>query len=126
MGLHKLLEKEAFKFIKGNAIFKHGDIVSTLWGEWKTSHDVMISKIGCELFCGYENGTPIADFRMVYIACRIDKDGKSTERHDGGIVLTNITTSEVDRSGKRSFKFWKKPGGTDFNHRALCWFSKPL
>ena len=99
------------------------DIVTTLWGDWKNEHEVMIYKIGVEIVAltgrrsrrtaesieDYEREVPRMGVEHFYYALRLNKDGMPKE--ESGIALTNFRT--------QSGQSWRKEH-RDFNHIGLA------
>lgn len=83
MTLAKQMEKMALKYAKNNAITMPGDIVETVWGNWKKPHRVMVYCVGARLVtryrdkCHYWDGKGwVAEFDMKYSALRLYKAEK--------------------------------------------------
>lgn len=116
MTFHEILKKEALKFAKENAIVKHGEIVTTSWGDWVKPHKVKIYEIGACLSCGKFNKRTEefhAELDMFYYAKRLKSDGTAKPQDkDSGIALTAFIKS----NGKE----WKQ-GGQVLNHAAYHW-----
>ena len=103
-------------------IVKCGDIVTTLWGDWKREHKVMIYSIGVDIVSlsgrrfrrdgetlqDYEREVSIMGVEHSYSALRLNKDGEPKEKY--GIALTNFKTEEGQLWGKKH---------KDFNHHGL-------
>ena len=117
MTFHEILKKEALKFAKKNAIVKHGEIVTTSWGDWVKPHKAKIYSIGACLSCGkFDKKTKElhAELDMFYYAKRLKPDGtiKPQDKKIGGIVLTAFVKSDG--------KIWKQSSQV-LNHGAYHW-----
>lgn len=110
------VDKALKEFIASHAplpLAKNGDIVITIWGEWKKPHKVKIYQVAAELVnlnltIGERNARGITDFigvELDYYANRVDDKGEPIGAQ--GIVLTNFITADN--------KEWRKVGYT-FNH----------
>lgn len=99
-----------------------GEIVTTLWGDWKQEHKVMIYKVGIDVVSlsgqrcrrndesleDYNNEVPIMGIEHSYCALRLGKNGIPKEKY--GIALTNFRTEDGYT--------WRKKH-RDFNHIGL-------
>jgi hypothetical protein len=100
MTFNEIIKKEALEFAKENAIVKHGDIVTTSWGDWVKPHKVKIYAIGACLACGEFNEETkeyCAELEMFYYAKRIKADGTIKPQDKGecrGIALTAFVRSD--------------------------------
>ena len=100
-----------------------GDIVTTIWGDWKHEHRVMISEIGVQIVSlegrrprrdhetreDYLISVPIMGVEYYYFALRLDRNDVPKEKY--GIALTNFRTD--------SGQIWTKKH-RDFNHVGLA------
>ena len=104
MKLAETLEKLALEFAAKNAIVKHGEIVETVWGDWKRPHKVKIYSIGAALSLHHwKNINGQKDystekachprFGMTYCALRLFADGRAKDKVGSGIVLRNFKTA---------------------------------
>jgi len=123
------LRDVAFKYIP-ETIVDVGDIVETIWSNWKKSHKVKIYEIGIELVkldtrARQENETvdewlqniSLIGIDVYYLAIRLNKNGTPRDEIGSGIVLTNFITSNGHR-------WLKKHNG--FNHVGLSWKIRSL
>lgn len=97
MTFNDIIKKEALEFAKANAIVKHGDIVTTSWGDWVKPHKVKIYAIGACLCSNFDDKTKefFAELEMFYFAKRLRADGTvKTQDKNGGIALTAFIRSD--------------------------------
>ena len=119
MTLAEQMGKMALEYAKNNAIAMPGDIVETLWGDWKKLHRVMVYRVGAHLVtrcrdkCHYWDGKGwVAEFDMKYYALRLYKDGTPRDKVGSGIALRCLQA----RDGRK----WVADG-EDFNNVAVVW-----
>ena len=93
MELAKTLKEMALKYASENRLAVHGEIVSTVWGDWKKPHKVQINSIGAGLSLrrkDFRLDKIQPEFGMTYCAIRFFADGRPRDKEGGGIVLTNF------------------------------------
>lgn len=115
MTFHEILKKEALKFARKNATVKHGEIVTTSWGDWVKPHKVKIYDIGTCLSCSFNKKTKElrAELDMFYYAKRLKSDGSiKAQDKTGGIALTGFIKSDGT--------VWKQNSQV-LNHCAYHW-----
>lgn len=115
-----LLAESARDYARRNAVAGVGDLVETIWGDWKGPHKVRVTAVGAHLVCRYSDDLKdwVVGFAMNYSAERLRKDGSSIERGEGmGICLDNLRTADGKEwaEGGR----WNEEAG--FNHAGLSW-----
>ena len=99
MKFEESIKKYALEYARENTIVQRGEIVETLWGDWKKPHKVKINKIGAALSIQswdilknggrkYKKTRP--SFAMFYYALRLKADGGQKDEDGRGIVLTNL------------------------------------
>ena len=106
----------AFKYIP-DTIVNVGDIVETIWSNWKNFHKVKIYEIGIELVKldavdDWLQNISLIGIDVYYLAIRLNKNGTPKDEIGSGIVLTNFITANGQ-------KWLKKHNG--FNHVGLSW-----
>ena len=120
MTFPKMIKKYALEFAAKNAIVKHGEIVETLWADWKKPHKVKIYDIGATLATNswriikgkrrYIKSYP--RFCMYYFALRLKTDETPKDKAGCGIALTNFK--------KADGTIWQEMHGT-INHASYSW-----
>ena len=86
MKLKTTLKKLALEYAAAHSIVEYGEIVETVWGDWKKPRKVKIYKIGAALSLS----SPEPKFCMFYCAQRLSLNGKIKEQSGCGIVLNNF------------------------------------
>jgi hypothetical protein len=116
---HDVIKKEALKWARKNAVAMPGEIVETVWGDWKKPHKVVIYSVGCCLCTGNldkKNREFKAELQMTYYGLKIPVSGIiPTENPGYGLALQNFikadgTVWEEKREGiNNSTVHWKLP-----------------
>lgn len=104
---------------------KCGEIVETLWGDWKKPHKVKIYEVGIQLVkldtrARKDNETAeqwiknveLIGVGLYYYALRLKADGSQKDVIGSGIALSNFIKSNGQK--------WEKKHD-DFNHCGLSW-----
>lgn len=120
MELKLMLESLALEFMAQNTIVEHGEIVETIWGDWKKPHNVKICKIKSSLpvsswdivDCERRYKLTKPEFVMEYVAQRLRADGTVKDGENSGIYLSNLK--------KLDGTIWQITHET-INHCAYSW-----
>ena len=123
MTFNKELKELAYKY-QPDFLVDVGDIVSTIWSNWKRRHDVMICEFGVEMVKlrgrARKEGETVSQWleevqligiQPYYLALRLKKDGTPGDAVGSGIVLSNFTSK--NGTWNRIYE--------SFNHCGLSW-----
>lgn len=95
---HEIIKEAALKWARKNAIAMPGEIVETIWGDWKKPHKVIIYSVGCHLCAGdfdRQKWEFKAELEMAYCGLRIYPKQPLPDKNPGcGLVLNNFKKTD--------------------------------
>ena len=120
MEIKDLLKKHAIEYATNNTIAQYGEVVETIWANWKKPHKVKIYEIGAALVInswyfvkGQRKYKKTSEFfAMYYFALRLKPNGTPKDKAGSGIVLNDFRKE----NGKR----WRSTNDV-LNHVRYHW-----